>query len=364
MNDLNEILTSPYIPKGENGYDESVSIKLSDDQVQKIKINVPPKPTLVHEKEMWDTINKIEKESWSTKRKGLDCGWDSINKAFDGGIKPGFQVIAADSNVGKTIFLTQLLWQIAENNNDVYIMDFSLDDPMEDKIPRVVACANKVLINAVKNPLGYKKYPMMLARRLDGMNKLRRYVEKYRAYDSLFSTNIEDIEDEVNRVRIELDAAGRGNTQIVIGIDNFHDLNSREKPNLQDKQKYDYLAQFCADMAIRQKCPLLCTGELRKVNGLLRPIVDGIRESVKIKYEAKAILLCHNEVHYKGEGADVYFMRKDSKLKQPVFEVHFAKNKLGSFKGRVFFESYPEISRMEEADDDSTKHYSTVVFGS
>lgn len=364
MSNINDLLTKPYIPSSDNGYSENLDISLENGDNKKIKINVPRKPTLAHEVEMWNNINKFEKESWSPKKKGLDTGWDSLNKAFDGGLKPGFVIIGADSNVGKTIFLTQLLWQIAERNDGIYVTDFSLDDPMDDKIPRVVASANKVLINAVKNPLGFSKYPMMLARRLDGLNKLRRYTDKYKIYDSEFSTCIEDIEDEVNRIRIDLDAAGKGDIQIVVGIDNFHDLNSRTHNFRSDKEKYDFLSQYCADMAIRQKCYLVCTGELRKVNGTLRPTVDGLRESVKIKYEAKAILLCHNEVHYKGEGADVFFRRKDSQLKQPVFEVHFAKNKMGGFKGRLFFDSYPEMSRMEEADEASSKHYSSVVFGS
>lgn len=364
MNSLNDILTKPYIPKHEVAYSEDIKIDLAEKGIKNIKINIPATPSLKHEKEMWDILNEFENEAWSPKKKGLDTGFESINKAFDGGIKPGFIIIAADSNVGKSIFLTQILWQVAQNNKDVYVMDFSLDDPIDDKISRVVASANKVLINAVKNPTNYTQYPMMLARRLDGINKLRRYIDKYRIYDSQFSTNIEDIEDEVNRVRIELDSIGKGDTQIVIGIDNFHDLNSREKTNLRDKEKYDYLAQYCADMAIRQKCVLLCTGELRKVNGSLRASTDSIRESVKIKYEAKAILLCHNDVHYKGEAAEVFFKRNDSKLKQPIFEVHFAKNKISSFKGRCFFESYPEMSRMEEADEQSAKHYSSVVFGS
>jgi replicative DNA helicase len=364
MSELNDILTKPYLPKNDNGYIENINIDLGAKGNRDIPLSVPPKPKLNHQVEMWDAINNFEQESWSPNNKGLDSGWDSINKAFDGGVNPGFIRIGADSNVGKTIFLTQLAWQIAERNDDVFVMDFSLDDPFDDKLPRVVASANKVLINAVKNPTSVTQYPMMLARRVDGLNKLRRYTDKYRVYDATFTTDIESIDDEVNRVKIELDAAGLGHVQIVVCIDNFHDLNSREKPNLQEKQKYDHLAQYCADMAIRHKIPLICTGELRKVNGTLRPTVDSIRESVKIKYEAKAILLCHNEVHYKGEGSDIFFKRTDSKLKQPVFEVHFAKNKFGSYKGRLFFESYPEMSRMEEADVESAKHYSSVVFGS
>lgn len=359
----NKHLATPFIPKSDEGYKENIQIDLLDKGVKNIVIDVPAKPKLDHEIEMWDTINKFETESWSPKKLGLKSGYTSIDKALDGGIKPGFYIIAADSNVGKTILISQLAWQMVENNEDVYVMDFSLDDPMQDKISRVVASANKVLINSVKSPLGFVEYPLMLARRIDGLNKLRKNTNKYKIYDATFSTNIEDIEKEIQRVKINLEASGRGKTQIAVCIDNFHDLTSSTHPNFQDKQKYDYLAQRCADIAIQYDIPLICTGELRKVNGNLRPTLDGIRESVKIKYEAKAILLCHNDVHYRGEGAEVYFNRSDSPLKQPIFEVHFAKNKFSNFKGRIFFESYPEMSRMEEADEESAKHYASVIYG-
>lgn len=87
-------------------------------------------------------------------------------------------------------------------------------------------------------------------------------------------------------------------------------------------------------------------------------------KGVKIKYEAKAVLMVYNEVHYKGESADVYFLRSNNPLKQPVFEVHFAKNKIHSFKGRCFFEFFPEMARLEESDAQATKTYSSLIFGS
>lgn len=363
LKNANEHLASPFIPKSDNGYKENIKIDLLDQGVRNIVIDVPAKPLLEHEIEMWDTINKFETESWDVKKTGLKSGYKSVDKALDGGIRSGFYIIAADSNVGKSIFIQQLAWQIIEFNDEVYVMDFSLDDPMQDRISRVIASSNKVLINAVKSPLGYIEYPLMLARRIEGLNKLRKNTNKYKIYDSTFSTNIEDIEKEIQKIKINLEAKGKGNVQIVVCIDNFHDLTTSTHPNFQDKQKYDYLAQRCADIAIQYDIPLICTAELRKVNGNLRPTLDGIRESVKIKYEAKAILLCHNDVHYRGEGADVYFNRSDSKLKQSIFEVHFAKNKFSNFKGRIFFESYAEMARMEEADEESAKHYSSVIYG-
>lgn len=360
---INEVITKPYLPKSDDGYCETIKLDLLDRGFRDIEIQTPAKPKLKHEIEMWDKINQFETESWSASKKGLDCGFDSINKAFDGGIKAGFVIIAAESNIGKTAFISQLATQLVNKNKDVYVMDFSLDDPMPDKLSRIVACENKVPINAIKSPLNYTEYPLMLTRRIIGLNKLRGMADKYKAYDATFTTDIETIEKEILRIKVELDSIN-SNKQVVVFIDNFHDLTSSDHPNYQDKQKYDYLAQKCSDLAIKYDIPVICSAELRKLNGNTRPTLDDVREAVKIKYEAKAILLCHNDVHSKGEAANVFFNRKDKPgQKQPVYEVHFAKNKFNSFKGRLFFESWPEMARMEEANEAVSKHYSSIITG-
>ena len=149
----------------------------------------------------------------------------------------------------------------------------------------------------------------------------------------------------------------------MVCIDNFHDLNISTKPGLQDKAKFDELAQWCSDLAIKHNITVICSAELKKLNGNRRPILDDIREAVKIKYEAKAVLLVYNEVHYKGDGADVFYMKQGNPLKQPIFEVHFAKNKFGTYKGRSFFEFYPEMAYMKECDPTAQKTYSQIIFG-
>lgn len=352
-------INKPYIPTSDEGYTDKIKVEV-DGKLKALSLQIPKKPDINFQSEMWDILNNFENECWSEKRSGLDTGFQSLNKAFDGGIKPGFIIIGGDSNVGKTIMLSQLVYQIANNNEHVYVMDFSLDDPMDDKIPRVVASHSRVPINIIKNPSKFTDNPMVLARRLKGINDLRLSISKYRIYDATFTSNIEDIEEEIKRVKIELDSVGRGDDQIVVAIDNFHDLTSNKK--IKNEEKYDYLAQYCADLAIRHNLVLICSGELRKPNGQMRPTADSIRESVKIKYEAKAILLCHNDVHYRGEGAEVFFQRTDKEGKQPVLEIHFAKNKMSSFKGRLFFEQYPEMSRLEEADEESVKRYSSTIY--
>lgn len=350
-----------YIPKSTNRHSESIVIEDKDGNEKTIEIIVKEKPKIEHESKMWDDLMSLEEEVWSPNSEGLKTGFTSIDDAFDGGISPGFILIGGDSNLGKTAVLSQLAYNISKMNDNVFVMDFSLDDPFQDKISRIVACDAKITMNAVKNPKHYSKSKNIMERRKGGIIKLYNSTDRYKVYDATFTTDIEKIEEEIVKIKKENSKNGI-NKRIVVCIDNFHDLNSCKKQNLQEKQKYDYLAQYCADLAIRHNIPLLCTAELRKQNGTMRPSIDGVRESSKIKYEAKAILLCYNEVHYKGEGANIYFERGDKETKQPVLELHFAKNKISSFKGRLFFESYPEMAYMREPSERNSKIYSQIAY--
>jgi replicative DNA helicase len=304
-----------------------------------------------HENEMWDVIDAFEDRAWSSTNKGYGTGWRQLDDVFEGGLKTGWVVVAGDSNIGKTSWLSGLAWNTAMTNpNDVFVMDFSLDDPMHDKIPRVVAAANKVLINAVKMPNDYVHLPDMLIRREAGMRKLRSAIDSYRCYDANFSTDFETIYNEIKRMKVLLEEAGDG-------LETDH-------PDARggDNQKYTWLAKHVSDMATEFDCPLITTAEFKKLNGFRRPGVDDIRESVKIKYEAKAILLCYNEVSLKGEAASIYYERKGSPAKQPIFEVKVGKNKFGSFKGRLFYEFYPELAFFDEADKQTAKKYNNVIY--
>lgn len=353
----------PAIPMQDNAYsDSSCVVQIGNTAANNITFNYPQKPSTDYELAMWNTLDTFETNAWQAKNVGIKTGFDTIDKAFEGGLFPGFIIIGGDSNLGKSAFITQLAWGIVENNQDVYVMDFSLDDAMPDKLARVAACSGKLIINAVKTPLNYMNYPLMLIRRKNAILNLRANVDKYRAYDSTFSTFVEDIEKEVEEKLIYFDANGI-NKKLVVCIDNFHDLNIAAQPGLQDKAKFDFLAQWCSDLAIKHNITVVCSAELKKLNGNRRPILDDIREAVKIKYEAKAVLLVYNEVHYKGDGADIFYMKQGNPFKQPIFEVHFAKNKFGTYKGRAFFEFYPEMAYMKECDPTAQKTYSQIIFG-
>lgn len=357
----NPIFYGPAIAKQDTAYEDE-SIITQNGYSKRIGFKFPDKPTEDYALEMWNTLDKFETNAWQSKNIGLKSGYDCVDKAFDGGIYPGFILIAGDSNLGKSAFITNLAWNIATLNKNAYVMDFSLDDAMPDKLARVAASSGRLIINCVKTPLNYQNYPMMLIRRKRAILGIRNHVDTYRAYDATFSTYIEDIEKEIEDKLIYFDSHGI-DKRLVVFIDNFHDLNIASTNPKSDKEKYDTLAQWCSDLAIKHDISIICSAELKKLNGNRRPILDDIRESVKIKYEAKAVLLVYNEVHYKGEGADVYFMKQNVPFKQPVFEAHFAKNKFGTYKGRNFFEFYPEMALIKECDPNAQRTYQQIVFG-
>jgi replicative DNA helicase len=360
----NPYIYGPAVPKQEVNYKETgCKIMIPGSNPVDVNFEYPDKPQQgSYEIDMWNTIDEFENKAWSQKNKGLTTGWKTIDDAFDGGVHPGFIIIGGESNIGKTAFLSQLAWQISVSNGDkVFVMDFSLDDAMADKLSRIAASAGKVIINAVKTPLNYSQYPLMLVRRKNALINIRKNISNYRAYDATFSTYIEDIEAEIENKLIYF-KSNNIDKQLVVCIDNFHDLNTKNKPNMSDKEKYDFMAQWCADIAIKYDIIMICTGEFKKLNGVRRPVPDDLRESVKIKYEAKAILLVYNEVHYKGENSNIYFMKSNNPFKQPIFEVHFAKNKFNTFKGRVFFEFYPEMARMEECDPTTQKNFTNQLY--
>ena len=56
-------------------------------------------------------------------------------------------------------------------------------------------------------------------------------------------------------------------------------------------------------------------------------------------------------------------MKQNNPFKQPIFEVHFAKNKFGTYKGRNFFEFYPDMAFMKECSPSAQKAYSQIIFG-
>lgn len=325
-------------------------------------------------KEMTQIINDVD--TYSLNRGvlgGLDWGVGSFNEAFEG-LNPGLHLIAGQPNIGKSALCLQLAWSIAQNNRSIteekpqkaYVLYFSLDDNAKDILPRVVSMDQRIPINIVTKPAMYRNSPGSmhhLARRDEGIRRLHEAIPYFKIYDTTYSPgcdNIDTIESIVrqhNAILKECDEA----YQLVIFIDNFHDITA---PGFNgNNEKYDYIAGQLSSICTTYNVPMICTAEFRKLNGARRPTIDDVRETVKISYEAKAIMLCYNEVGLRGEASQIFWEQEGFTEKRPVLEVKVGKNKFSSYKRRIYFEFAPEQSYLREATPQGAIRYSQMING-
>lgn len=311
-------------------------------------------------KNMADAINGMDEYSWKRGvQGGLDFGFPQLTQAFEG-LTTGLLLVAGGANTGKSAIMLQMAWQITQANPDKAVcLYFSLDDNINDILPRVIAMDQKIPINAVSKPAKYEHMTDLMGRRTTGIRKLIDSAGWFNMIDSSMGSSIEYIKRTTEKYHAEVKAAGK---QLVVFIDNFHDVTTDDQRlNADTKLKYDHIATVLSDMCTVMDIPILCTAELRKLNGNRRPAVDDVRETVKIAYIAKAILLCFNEVGLKGQNADVYYQRPGSEDKFPVLEVHIGKNKYSSFKGRIFYEFIPEFSCLKEVPVEGAQTYLSQI---
>lgn len=167
------------------------------------------------------------------------------------------------------------------------------------------------------------------------MAEIRKRIPYYRIYDATFTSYVEEIEKEIEQ-KAAYFKANNIDKKIVVFIDNFHDMELRDRPTLKDNAKWEALANYVSDMAIKYNIPVVCTAELKKLNGTRRPILDDIREAAKIKFAAKAVILCYNELHYKESASEVFYIDPNTNMKCPIFEAHFAKINWVLIKGDCF----------------------------
>lgn len=278
------------------------------------------------------------------------------------GLQPGFTIFAGGPNVGKTAFMMQMAMQTARINEDIYVVYYTLDDGMFTVVPRAAANLGGLPINAVKFPTVYQERDSRtLQLRASGLQQLRELAPRF----AIVSENelpggsdVESLKESISSLIEQL-----GNTQLVVFIDNFHDITCMHTPDT--NAKFEYISGQLKSFANNNFVPMLCTAEMRK-HGLKRPNTsEDIRNSNKAAYDADTIVHCFNEVSIRGEQAKVFFgdstLPPEEQFKRQILEVSFTKNKLSGFKGRLFYHFFHEMARLHECTSEMMVYYNNLI---
>ena len=299
---------------------------------------------------------------------GLRTGWQSFDEAIEG-IQSGLYVLAGDSNIGKSAFTAAMAMRLlTHNQGKVSVLDLSLDDSRVDRIARILAARGRIPINAYRRPRRYADQPEILRIRDRLVKGLRKLMEKgrYAVYDtSMIAPDIDNIEKIIEQhilmVRTLHNDPDSLPPQVVVFVDALHDIEAPASlRDASDNARMQLAVKRLSEIATRYDVPIITTAELRKINGFRRPTSDDIRDTIKIRYEAKAIWLLYNELSLRGEeDAKIFWTEEGRRL--PVLELTLSKNKFHSYKGRFFFLFRPDLVHIVEPSPEQVEQFRQIL---
>jgi replicative DNA helicase len=293
-----------------------------------------------------------------------------MNNAW-GGIDKGVHIVGGDTNMGKSSLLRMMAWDIMRNNPKAHVRFYTLDDSEEYFLDSMIAQAAKVPINAVNKPDGFKNKAEDYYKRADYERMVERGTETYEKFlagqylhnfsfvgtATLQSADWRVIRDDIKIVKAQLPE----DFQLVVFIDNFHDIDLADTNSDDTNGKTEKVATEVHKLAEQEDLVIIGTAELKK-NSQRRPILDDIYGSRKWKYKARTILLIYSEVGAGKHNPRLYYERLDKPHElSSVLEVHFAKAKGDSFKGRLFYHQITEMGLAVEVPVDQAKQYAMLI---
>lgn len=316
-------------------------------------------------------------------RKGQ--GYASLEyPAFDEkleGLEEGLYLFAGESNSGKTATMTNMIWAYSMNPvNKLYGVYYSLDDNVNEVIARLIAMNQSIPISVAGKPTRYidfieankdstdpvalnlcDTYREYLSRRSEGLKQLREANRQFLIIDRSTVQDFDQLMDHARKVQ-QYVRSFDPEANIIIAIDSLADVTVTGK-YATERERIDHivvsLKHFCNNDI---KCPCFASYHLRKVNHNGRPVMDDVKESGKIGYEASCVFLIFNEVSKLKQGASVYLSVEEDSEKHPVIEIDWAKNKKSSFKGRTYYAFEPNFSKLVECPRETMQRFDTLIY--
>jgi replicative DNA helicase len=317
--------------------------------------------------------DEFERQAWA-KGKGYELpNFKNVENNLEG-LDSGLYLFAAESNVGKSAVMMNMLHNACTApNNKLFGVYYSLDDSSFEIIPRIVAMDQLIPISAVAKPQRYRDmiesaeedtsiYEDWLLKREDGLNKLREQNERFKIVDSRKIRNANDLYEHIKSVIIYVKAIKGPDWNVIIAIDSINDvrLDGHFNSAVEENSK---IARTIKDWTVEFDIAIFASTHLRKINANRRPILDDLKESGEYVYEASVVWLLYNDVSKNKQAAQICQITEDGK-KLPVIEMDWAKNKKSSYKGRSFMYFSPEYSKVTECGDDANKRFEALSYQS
>lgn len=322
---------------------------------------------------MKNDLDEFEEKSWSKGDGYKTPRFPMISEKLEG-IDSGLYLLPAESNAGKSAMMTNIVEDLVMHEpNRLFGIYFSLDDSKHEIIPRIIAMREGIRISTVAKPKRAKnmidnnhedsnRLIDELAKREAGINNLKSNSNKMMIADSTKVRTLDEMEAYIERVYNYIKAIDP-RYNLVIAIDSIKDIVLDDHYNKKTaNDASDEVARRVKQWTVTYDIPIFSSVHLRKLNGNRRPVLDDLKDSNVLVYEASVIWLLFNDVSKNKQGAKIFYRSEESEEKLPIIELDWAKNKKSSYKGRTFCYFSPEMSRASECNADSTRRFGGLIY--
>jgi replicative DNA helicase len=231
------------------------------------------------------------------------------------GLQPGFYLLGAETNIGKTAFLTNMCMDVLETNPNLTVIYLSLDDSRKSTSYRFLSIITQLGINECQ-----KKLTDISKSRIqkDGRNKLIELA----CFERLIVKDTSEVSTSAQLIS-EIEAC-KDKSNLVVFIDGLHNLLVDDNINGGIREVNIERARIVKYIGDKFKVPVITTGEVRKKGNEegkdKAPTIHDLMETSKYAYNANVVWL-------------LYGKSDDLKKEEPILTLEYAKNKLSDYKG-------------------------------
>jgi hypothetical protein len=324
---LPDELKKEYIPLAEVNFPEIKNQMRSKPAKAITKTKSANKPTILPLNQFLKT--KFDSESVrQCKYLGFEFGtFPQICDGIDG-LQPGFYLLGAETNIGKTACLANMFIDLIIKNPDVKGIYFSLDDSRDIIINRLLGIMTGLQLNQLQRK---QKDPK------DHHNLQNGYNSLIGLYDSN-RLDIKDISEVKSINQCEKMIIENANRPLFVVIDGLYNLMIEGDAAIREMNIER--ANRIKAIVDQYRIPIITSGELRKkAAGELKkpPTVHDIMETSKLAYNSNVVWLLYPEDPEKFKNDD-----------EPTLQLEFAKNKLSHFRSKIELKFTRKTSKIEE----------------
>lgn len=277
--------------------------------------------------------------------------------------------VGGRANSGKTATVILIGIDVALNDPDAIVVMHFTDDSYSQIEPRFLTNVARMLNTGggANLKIGQAASPRHNIHKAEDMavyNQAEQVVRQLIADERLVIIDAED-GSTLSALERTLRYVRHGNPQkkIMVVCDNTH--NYMDFTHMDQTSRMTMIANSQKSLTARYRCCMIATAEYRKNmpfdrSKLKMPVDDDLADARALMYRPNIIFHVYNDLHDRGEEHAEMFWQDafDPEVKLPRLALVFSKNKITSFKDKLYLDLHPgTVTLQQKAKDEAKKEW-------